>query len=991
MYFARPLLNYLEIGAMLGRNAWRPLHRVFVRLLPTMGGSVSTNVSRDIRQMISKICKLVKSQGLKGTVKFLKVVAVVTQQSISGHITKDLTPLGPRISRTKGKLSLPRFFPRRLRRLMKIGNPFSIRLGLTVSSLYRDIRYPGIVNLSTITSPGVDMKRSIEFFGKYSNRFTRLFAKFGKTGDFSATGFKLTQDHLKKVERLPVNSKGLTAFEVLGTKNLLSPVNSSGPTTYPFHKDKEQGGVSSHPLSAFRAGLLLVIPSNRHLLEPLLIISQSSPSIQRMLVRIDRWRHRWARDTDFLSWARPWGYLTVLGKLAIKHEAAGKERVFAMVDPWTQSALRPLHHFLFSILRRNGKVDGTFDQLGPLSRAVKFKSLYSLDLTAATDRLPIDVQVLLLKTLFGSSYSQAWKDLLVARGYRFNRELIYYKVGQPMGALSSWAMLAYTHHFIVQCAAWSSSVTPRRKLFTQYCVLGDDIVIGDTLVARQYLRILKMMGVECSLAKSVISRKGIGLEFAKKTFLRGENVSPSPIKELVASISTLGGFVEYSKKYSLTLPQAVKVLGFGYKVLGGLDRSFHKQSSRIRALIIMLSSPTTVEGIAKFLALGHKKPLLWKKYVIPLTRFINSELISLRVLIEKQKKNLPASWQKGEDKIDRVSFKPAQEILEDLRVAFYFESYSRTVHQLNEATRGLSRLLDTASYVGVIPAMNQYFSISKIANSVFPRLYSLDLSPRETTLVTPAQIKMWRRWNRIFTGRGIWEGPLQERAFPLTYIVSFLWKIARLPVKSLFFSRPRWAVLLGIPVWIFVIRRVWFLITGLGLMIILSLILAGLQDWVWGLVSFFPYTWIPPVIDGLVHNSAFWGYLYALWITLSVYMTGIFLLSWPIWVESVRAFYELLSDLPLSRWEIFLHWVAFFWVNSIEFLSLCGSHLIDDVSRVGILVEGGFDALTSPIGLRVFLLSLTFGLAMWAGLDLWDVLHQPPDIPIILIDNRIVV
>ena len=27
-----------------------------------------------------------------------------------------------------------------------------------------------------------------------------------------------------------------------------------------------------------------------------------------------------------------------------------------------------------------------------------------------------------------------------------------YSVGQPMGALSSWAMLAYTHHLIVQLA-----------------------------------------------------------------------------------------------------------------------------------------------------------------------------------------------------------------------------------------------------------------------------------------------------------------------------------------------------------------------------------------------------------------------------------------------------------------------------------------------------------------------------------------------------------
>lgn len=30
---------------------------------------------------------------------------------------------------------------------------------------------------------------------------------------------------------------------------------------------------------------------------------------------------------------------------------------------------------------------------------------------------------------------------------------IYYSVGQPMGALSSWAMLAMTHHALMQFAA----------------------------------------------------------------------------------------------------------------------------------------------------------------------------------------------------------------------------------------------------------------------------------------------------------------------------------------------------------------------------------------------------------------------------------------------------------------------------------------------------------------------------------------------------------
>jgi hypothetical protein len=57
-----------------------------------------------------------------------------------------------------------------------------------------------------------------------------------------------------------------------------------------------------------------------------------------------------------------------VGKIGLKQEAAGKMRVFAMVDPITQWALQPLHKFLFKLLKKI-PMDGTFDQLRPLARA----------------------------------------------------------------------------------------------------------------------------------------------------------------------------------------------------------------------------------------------------------------------------------------------------------------------------------------------------------------------------------------------------------------------------------------------------------------------------------------------------------------------------------------------------------------------------------------------------------------------------------------------
>jgi hypothetical protein len=52
-------------------------------------------------------------------------------------------------------------------------------------------------------------------------------------------------------------------------------------------------------------------------------------------------------------------------------------------------------------------MDGTFDQRSTLKRIPFGKnSLYSLDLSAATDRLPIQLQEMLLAEYFGDEFSK---------------------------------------------------------------------------------------------------------------------------------------------------------------------------------------------------------------------------------------------------------------------------------------------------------------------------------------------------------------------------------------------------------------------------------------------------------------------------------------------------------------------------------------------------------------------------------------------------------
>lgn len=102
-------------------------------------------------------------------------------------------------------------------------------------------------------------------------------------------------------------------------------------------------------------------------------------------------------------------YSRSLGRLGFKEEAAGKLRVFAFVDPFTQWLLKPLHNALFEILDLIPQ-DGTTDQLKPIKRLLsespKGTPFYSFDLSAATDRLPVLLQMVLLSKILTSYGAQ---------------------------------------------------------------------------------------------------------------------------------------------------------------------------------------------------------------------------------------------------------------------------------------------------------------------------------------------------------------------------------------------------------------------------------------------------------------------------------------------------------------------------------------------------------------------------------------------------------
>lgn len=296
-----------------------------------------------------------------------------------------------------------------------------------------------------------------------------------------------------------------------------------------------------------------------------------------------------------------------LGRLGLKNEP-GKVRVFAMVDYWTQVAVGPLHDKLFELLRTI-RQDGTFIQEKPLKALVEnmsklgLKRAYSFDLSAATDRLPLSIQKLLLNALFSDvGLGDAWGVLLADRDFRVPEykgktessdipKSVRYAVGQPMGALSSWAMLALTHHMIVQAAARGAG---KEGWFELYAVLGDDVVIGDPKVAKMYLLLMKALQVDVSLAKSLVS-DNLSMEFAKRFIYKGTDISPLSLKEFDVALRSLPALLSFIRRVATLVPvtyaDVLRACGFGYRVLGRITSPLEQISTRSRWLLTALSIP----------------------------------------------------------------------------------------------------------------------------------------------------------------------------------------------------------------------------------------------------------------------------------------------------------------------------------------------------------------------------------------------------------------
>lgn len=575
------------LNGLLRVKAGRGWINWLLKVVWILRGSMTAAIARSAVVALRHFYAVYKKQGMPGLVIRTKSLTILLMQSIGGQKVA-AQDLGPGVARTPS--GLPRIIPRLHREEIRKGNVFFIRLWLSWFSIYRVLNFPGTLKLNTITDPGREPSVIMDLVHKFGDSVSDFLCS-RKLDDFHKNFNQLSEiryfDLSKSTPSLRSKGKKVSTSH----DGILTAAMAHSPTRSPiWHSFWALADMLNSPLRTQIWGSIFNFYLNVH----------PSKLAEKKLYFLEDFTMSW-KKARAIPKIEP--LVGGLGKLGFKLEPAGKVRVFAMVDCWTQWLLCPIHDWIFKILR-SWETDGTFDQLAPIHRLIKLcpkGKFWCYDLSAATDRLPITLQKHLLNLLFGKErlIGSLWADVLVGRDYLLPKlpfgvkkqdipVSVRYAVGQPMGALSSWAMLALTHHMVVAWAAkragfpWGS--------FNLYAVLGDDVVIADANVAREYLSLMDELGVKVGIHKSLISRKGV-LEFAKRYFVQGQDCSPVPFKELVASILDFESNTELVRKYSLSISQLTSFGGWGYKVKGGINRPIPKQPRKLANISLWYYSP----------------------------------------------------------------------------------------------------------------------------------------------------------------------------------------------------------------------------------------------------------------------------------------------------------------------------------------------------------------------------------------------------------------
>lgn len=263
---------------------------------------------------------------------------------------------------------------------------------------------------------------------------------------------------------------------------------------------------------------------------------------------------------DYFSLTKPWNgshldWRTVgvssynIGVVGFSQEPGLKFRAFASPNQVLQCALEPMKQSLLGYLSKL-QWDNTHDQSKGVSVTQDWlkdgKTVYSVDLSDATNNFPFSYQLEVLKSfdilpdtalrLFEmvckSPYKQMWG----------NQANIVWDVGQPLGAGPSFPVFALSHSVLALQAEVLAGI-PKSDAGTTFLVLGDDFITCNEKVHQQYRRLLGAL--RCPISESKCLESNLAGEFAGKIITKdfvfhGFKYKEVSDKSFLAIIQTLG-------------------------------------------------------------------------------------------------------------------------------------------------------------------------------------------------------------------------------------------------------------------------------------------------------------------------------------------------------------------------------------------------------------------------------------------------------------------
>lgn len=197
------------------------------------------------------------------------------------------------------------------------------------------------------------------------------------------------------------------------------------------------------------------------------------------------------------------------GEVHFLQEPGMKLRAIASPYRIHQMALKPLGDAIYRIVR-DLKWDCTFDQskaLPGIQAALQAgRMVYSVDLTGATDYFPLEIQLLVLREIFGEVKDISLLEEVCKMRWKSHIGDIQWKRGQPLGLYPSFGMFTLTHGLILSFLS--------RGKEDLFFVLGDDVIILDEQLYTEYVKFLDI--TKCPYSKDKSLESNLLAEFAGK-------------------------------------------------------------------------------------------------------------------------------------------------------------------------------------------------------------------------------------------------------------------------------------------------------------------------------------------------------------------------------------------------------------------------------------------------------------------------------------------